>query len=93
MVEPTREPDAGFATAIHLWATGRGLTEVLAAAGEQGTSLPAGDFVRWSRQVIDLLEQMRVAAGLGGSDGSKLARSAAAAITAIRRGVVAVELG
>ncbi|WP_020108997.1 RNA helicase [Nocardia sp. 348MFTsu5.1] len=93
MVEPTREPDAGFATAIHLWATGRGLTEVLAAAGERGTSLPAGDFVRWSRQVIDLLEQMRIAAGIGGSDRSKLARSASAAIAAIRRGVVAVELG
>lgn len=93
LVEPTREPDAGFATAIYLWASGRSLTEVLAAAGERGTSLPAGDFVRWSRQVIDLLEQMRTAASLESSGESRLTKSATAAIAAIRRGVVAVELG
>ncbi|PZT91436.1 MAG: DEAD/DEAH box helicase [Gordonia sp. (in: high G+C Gram-positive bacteria)] len=93
LVEPTREPDAGFATAIYLWASGRGLTEVLAAAGERGTSLPAGDFVRWSRQVIDLLEQIRTAASLQSSGQSRLTRSASAAIASIRKGVVAVELG
>ena len=93
LVEPTREPDAGFATAIYLWASGRGLTEVLAAAGERGTSLPAGDFVRWSRQVIDLLEQIRTAASLQASGQSRLTRSASAAIAGIRKGVVAVELG
>jgi ATP-dependent RNA helicase HelY len=93
LVEPTREPDAGFATAIYLWASGRGLTEVLAAAGERGASLPAGDFVRWSRQVIDLLEQIRTAASLQTSGESRLTRSASAAIGSIRKGVVAVELG
>ncbi len=93
LIEPTREPDAGFATAIYLWASGRSLTEVLAAAGERGTSLPAGDFVRWSRQVIDLLEQIRTAASLETSGESRLTKSATAAIAGIRRGVVAVELG
>ncbi|GGF42561.1 DEAD/DEAH box helicase [Williamsia phyllosphaerae] len=85
----TREPDAGFATAMYTWASGRSLAEALAAAGERGRPLPAGDFVRWSRQVIDLLEQIRMSAGGEG----RLARSAKSAVGCIKRGVVAVELG
>lgn len=87
-VTPTREPDAGFAMAIHAWASGRSLSEVLAAAGERGKPLPAGDFVRWSRQVIDLLGQLRGAVGRD----DPLRAVADRAIAAIRRGVVAVEL-
>ena len=45
--------------------------------------LQAGDFVRWTKQVIDLLDQItQVAEG-------KTARTAQQAIEAIRRGVVA----
>ncbi|MGW0454213.1 MULTISPECIES: DEAD/DEAH box helicase [Gordonia] len=88
-VSPTREPDTGFSVAVSLWASGRSLTESLAAAGERGTLLSPGDFVRWNRQVVDLLEQVR----LGVGDDAPLARSARAAVGAIRRGVVAAELG
>ncbi|MGZ8179625.1 DEAD/DEAH box helicase [Williamsia sp. SKLECPSW1] len=87
-VSVTREPDAGFALAMHLWASGRPLAEVLAVAGDRGRPLPAGDFVRWSRQVIDLLEQIRIAAA--DTPVAATARSAARAVT---RGVVAVEIG
>ena len=88
-VSPTREPDTGFSIAVSLWASGRSLTESLAAAGERGQLLSPGDFVRWNRQVVDLLEQIR----LGVGDDAPLARSARSAVGAIRRGVVAAELG
>ncbi|MYR05610.1 DEAD/DEAH box helicase [Gordonia sp. SID5947] len=88
-VDPTREPDTGFSVAVSLWASGRSLTESLAAAGERGQLLSPGDFVRWNRQVIDLLEQIR----LGVGPETRLAGSARAAVAAIRRGVVAAELG
>jgi ATP-dependent RNA helicase HelY len=50
--------------------------------------LSAGDFVRWCRQVLDLLDQVRNAAPT-----SALRTSAKRAIDAIRRGVVAVDAG
>jgi ATP-dependent RNA helicase HelY len=87
-VSVTREPDAGFALAMNLWASGRPLAEVLAVAGDRGRPLPAGDFVRWSRQVIDLLEQIRVAGA-----GTPVAATARSAVRAVTRGVVAVEIG
>ncbi|WAC55431.1 DEAD/DEAH box helicase [Gordonia sp. SL306] len=87
-VDPTREPDTGFSVAVSLWASGRSLTESLAAAGERGQLLSPGDFVRWNRQVIDLLEQIRLGVGAD----TRLAGSARAAVGAIRRGVVAAEL-
>lgn len=88
-VSPTREPDTGFSVAVSLWASGRSLTESLAAAGERGQLLSPGDFVRWNRQVIDLLEQIRLGVGAD----APLASTARAASSAIRRGVVAAELG
>ena len=84
-VPPTREPDPGFVTAVHRWARGQSLASVLGAAGQGGAPAPAGDFVRWCRQVIDLLDQVRVAAG----DGPQ-ADVAAEAVRALRRGVVAL---
>ncbi|MGW0038559.1 DEAD/DEAH box helicase [Gordonia sp. NPDC003376] len=87
-VAPTREPDTGFSIAVSLWVSGRSLAESLAAAGERGQLLSPGDFVRWNRQVVDLLEQIR----LGVGDDSPLAASARSAVGAIRRGVVAAEL-
>ena len=47
-----REPDPGFAWAAHQWACGVQLEGVL------DEELTAGDFVRWTRQLIDLLDQV-----------------------------------
>ncbi len=85
-VERTREPDLGFAWPIHRWARGESLAAVLTAAEQNGAELSAGDFVRWCRQVVDLLDQVADVAGR--ADG--LGKAAADAVTAIRRGVVAV---
>src|SRR5690606_27724665 len=68
--------------AMHRWARGGTLDAVL-----REVDLAPGDFVRWTRQTIDLLDQVRKVA-----DGA-LARTARQAIDAVRRGVVAsVEL-
>jgi ATP-dependent RNA helicase HelY len=85
-VDRTREPDLGFAWPIHRWARGESLSVVLTAAEQNGAELSAGDFVRWCRQVLDLLDQ--IAGVMGRSSG--VGRAAAQAVTAIRRGVVAV---
>lgn len=81
----TREPDPGFVNAIYQWASGESLVDALIAAGSGGKELAAGDFVRWCRQVIDILDQLHSTA----SDAS-VAKAAARAVGAIRRGVVAV---
>jgi ATP-dependent RNA helicase HelY len=78
----TREPDAGFAWPVYRWTRGEPLDTVLDVADQE---LSAGDFVRWCRQVTDLLDQLRRV--LGESDPVK--SSAVAAITGIQRGVVA----
>jgi ATP-dependent RNA helicase HelY len=77
----TREPDAGFAWPVYRWTRGESLEAVL----EAGDELSAGDFVRWCRQVLDLLDQLRHVLG----DAEPLGASAAAAVSSIRRGVVA----
>ena len=90
----TREPDLGFAWPMYRWARGESLTKVLASAHGIEGDMPAGDFVRWARQVLDLLGQLAQLAGPG-SAGAGAARSggvrvsAQAAIDAIRRGVLA----
>jgi ATP-dependent RNA helicase HelY len=86
-VERTREPDAGFAWPVHRWARGQSLAAVLTAASQNGQELSAGDFVRWCRQVIDLLEQISSVVG----PELPIGAAAAKAVRAIRRGVV--ELG
>ncbi len=86
----SREPDEGFVIPIYRWATTGDLSAALAAADTTGSGSPlqAGDFVRWCRQVIDLLDQVRDAAA------EKAVRNAAKrAIDDIRRGVVAVDGG
>jgi ATP-dependent RNA helicase HelY len=50
--------------------------------------LAAGDFVRWCKQVIDLLGQIEQAAGEA-EGGAALRRAAKDAIDGVRRGVVA----
>ncbi len=82
----TREPDAGFVAAIHLWAEGAPLVDALIAASDRGTPLAAGDFVRWCRQVIDLLDQLHNQA-----EDPVVSGAAAKAVRSIRRGVVAID--
>ncbi|MCX6465982.1 MAG: DEAD/DEAH box helicase [Pseudonocardiales bacterium] len=85
-VDRTREPDLGFAWPMHRWARGESLAAVLTAAEQNGSELSAGDFVRWCRQVLDLLDQIAGVAGRG----SGVGRAAVRAGQAVRRGVVAV---
>ena len=81
----TREPEAGFALAVHQWAAGAPLGYCLAAAAESGAEMTPGDFVRWCRQVIDLLDQVAKTAYT-----DDVQANARRAINAIRRGVVAI---
>ncbi|OMB78479.1 DEAD/DEAH box helicase [Mycolicibacterium conceptionense] len=87
---PSREPDEGFVTAVYRWATTGDLGAALAAsdAGGSGSALSAGDFVRWCRQVLDLLDQVRNAAPT-----PALRNTAKRAVNDVRRGVVAVDAG
>jgi ATP-dependent RNA helicase HelY len=85
-VERTREPDAGFAWTVYRWARGESLEKVIAAAESAGSEFSAGDFVRWCRQVIDLLDQIRDVVGSEDPVGA----TAVKAVKAIRRGVVAL---
>jgi ATP-dependent RNA helicase HelY len=78
-LDVTPEPDLGLAWAIHRWASGQPLEAVLRDA-----DLAAGDFVRWCKQVVDLLGQIAQA-----SDDPALVRTARAAVQAVSRGVVA----
>ena len=86
----SREPDDGFVAAIYRWASSGDLVTALAASDTEGTGSPLspGDFVRWCRQVLDLLDQVRNAAPQ-----PELRATAKRAIDAIRRGVVAVDAG
>jgi ATP-dependent RNA helicase HelY len=85
-LERTREPDLGFAWPVYRWARGESLSAVLIAAENNGAELSAGDFVRWCRQVLDVLNQVR---GVAGED-SRVGATAADAVCALRRGVVAL---
>jgi len=92
-IAPSREPDDGFVSTIYRWARTGDLAAALATADTSasagiGSPLSAGDFVRWCRQVLDLLDQVRNAA-----PDSDLRATAKRAINDIRRGVVAVDAG
>ncbi|WP_369816661.1 DEAD/DEAH box helicase [Mycobacterium sp. E740] len=89
-ISQSREPDDGFVAAIFRWATTGDLTSALAASDATGSGSPlsAGDFVRWCRQVLDLLDQVRNAA-----PDPALRATAKRAINDVRRGVVAVDAG
>lgn len=77
---PGSEPlAAGLAGAMHSWARGAQLDRVLVDA-----DMAAGDFVRWAKQTIDLLDQLSIVAeDLG------IARMARQALDGVRRGIVA----
>ncbi|MGO9928425.1 MAG: DEAD/DEAH box helicase [Mycobacterium sp.] len=89
-IGPSREPDDGFVNVIYRWTRTGDLAAALAAAdaGGAGSPLLAGDFVRWCRQVLDLLDQVRNAA-----PDAELRAAAKRAINDVRRGVVAVDAG
>jgi ATP-dependent RNA helicase HelY len=74
----SQPPTPAMALGMFRWASGSALDDVL-----RTLDLAAGDFVRWSKQVIDLLDQIRV-----GAD-TELAQTATRAVDAVRRGIVA----
>jgi len=78
----TREPDLGFVWPIYRWGRGESLSKVLASGVD--ADMPAGDFVRWARQVVDLLGQIAQATG----DATMRSR-ARAAMDGLTRGVLA----
>ncbi len=79
-----REPDLGFAYAAYRWASGHRLESVL-----RDVDLAAGDFVRWCKQLADILGQISDAAGSHRTpEGIALSRTAREAVDAVKRGVV-----
>lgn len=78
-VKPAEQPDLGIVAAMYGWASGARLDEVLG-----DLEIEAGDFVRWSKQVIDLLDQVGAAAPT-----ESTRRTARRAVDLVRRGVVA----
>ncbi len=80
-VKTQREPDAGFCQVSYRWANGHSLHSVL-----KGTDMSVGDFVRSTKQLIDLLNQIA-----GASE--NLRSVCKDAIKRIDRGVVSFLLG
>jgi len=76
-----RAPDAGFALTAWRWASGARLEQVL----DDDPDLTAGDFVRWCKQLVDLLSQIALVA----RPDSPVRATSRQAIGAVRRGVVA----
>lgn len=76
----TESLSTGLAPALHAWARGVPLDTVLHHA-----DMAAGDFVRWAKQVIDVLDQLTLVDG----GTTELAPTARRALDAVRRGIVA----
>ena len=74
----SQPPSPGLALAMHRWARGASLDSVL-----EDAELAAGDFVRWTKQTIDLLDQLSVVAD------PPVGPVARRALEAVRRGIVA----
>jgi ATP-dependent RNA helicase HelY len=77
-LSPTRRPDPGFGRVAYQWADGASFDDLTAR------TMAPGDFVRVSRQLADLLRQLRDAA-------PELGEEANAALRAVDRGVVAAQ--
>jgi ATP-dependent RNA helicase HelY len=71
-------PAVGLSQAMYSWARGSILDRVLTEA-----DMAAGDFVRWAKQTIDLLDQLSLVAD------APLATTARIALDSVRRGIVA----
>jgi len=67
-----------MAWGVYRWATGAKLQDALKLTG-----LLAGDFIRWSKQIIDLLDQISVSAD------AQVAETSYKAIDLVKRGIVA----
>ena len=79
-VNTVTKPELGFSWAIFLWVEGKPLNRILQVA-----DMSAGDFVRTSRRLVDVLEQLASVSNTG------VQNSARAAVSAIRRGIVDTE--
>jgi ATP-dependent RNA helicase HelY len=80
-VKTQRSPDLGFCYMIYRWANGSSLNQVL-----KGSDMSVGDFVRSTKQLVDLLGQIANAA-------PDLNRRCREAVKLIDRGVVTYLLG
>ena len=76
-----KEPDLGFCYIVHRWGSGNGLNSVL-----RNSDLSVGDFVRNMKQLIDLLNQIAIAA-------PHLKDKCRSALSKLERGVVATISG
>jgi ATP-dependent RNA helicase HelY len=74
----TREPDPGFAAKAYSWASGAALEDVL-----EEDDAP-GDFVRSTKQLVDLLRQLEEIALPG-----ELEQKIRKAVDSLHRGIVA----
>jgi len=77
-LKKSEELDPGVSYAVHRWVSGGTLDSVLFES-----DLLVGDFIRLSKQIIDLLEQLSRAAD------EKLSNTATEAIDRMKRGIVA----
>ena len=80
-VKTQRSPDLGFCYMIYRWANGSSLNQVL-----KGSDMSVGDFVRSTKQLVDLLGQIATAA----PDLNKKCREA---VKLIDRGVITYLMG
>ena len=79
---PSPAIDTGLVRTVLDWAQGSPLVDVLSRA-----DLAAGDLVRWCKQVVDVLDQLREAA-----PDPATRKRAGEAIALVRRGIVAQEI-
>ncbi|NHU84298.1 DEAD/DEAH box helicase [Kocuria sp. JC486] len=78
-VKTTAEPELGLVGPMYRWARGASLHLTI-----EDTELAAGDFVRWAKQVIDLLDQIASISSLD----RNLRTACQRAVELIHRGVV-----
>ncbi|TLP79508.1 DEAD/DEAH box helicase [Nesterenkonia sphaerica] len=78
-LEPTAAPELGLAVPMYHWAAGESLRTALS-----DSPLAAGDFVRWAKQCIDVLDQLSAVP----TASAKFANRCREAVDLISRGVV-----
>lgn len=79
-LEPTDAPELGLSVPMYHWASGASLREAL-----DESPLAAGDFVRWTKQCVDVLDQLAAVP----TATAKFADRCQTAVDLIARGVVA----
>ncbi|GFZ80587.1 DEAD/DEAH box helicase [Nesterenkonia alkaliphila] len=78
-LEPTDAPELGLSLPMYYWASGASLRAAL-----EESPLAAGDFVRWAKQCIDVLDQLSAVP----TASAKFANRCQEAVDLIARGVV-----